>query len=251
MGADGVVGMRLEMEREGHHAEFVAMGTAVRRRTGDGAAWRDRHGRPFTSDLSGVDFWALVRARLPARHPRARRLRLPRRAPDARPVVLEPRAGHARTWSRPRSPRRSTKRASSRWGACSGRRARRARRGRGRRRGSRGQPRVGLARDRVRRRGDGGGGDRRERTTRCTCRRGRCCSRRTRGDRCLSADPVAIPPSGIVTVRELRSTAPHPASGLARSRPKYRSPRARLPVDGRVLARIAAVALDGSTIVKP
>jgi uncharacterized protein YbjQ (UPF0145 family) len=61
-GADGVVGMRVEMEREGHHAEFVAMGTAVRRRGGDGAAWRDRHGLPFTSDLSGVDFWALVRA---------------------------------------------------------------------------------------------------------------------------------------------------------------------------------------------
>src|SRR5438105_3152536 len=27
VGADGVVAMRLEMEREGHHAEFVAMGT--------------------------------------------------------------------------------------------------------------------------------------------------------------------------------------------------------------------------------
>jgi uncharacterized protein YbjQ (UPF0145 family) len=61
-GADGVVGMRIEMEREGHHAEFVAMGTAVRRRGGDGAGWRDRHGQPFTSDLSGIDFWALVRA---------------------------------------------------------------------------------------------------------------------------------------------------------------------------------------------
>jgi len=60
--ADGIVGMRVEMEREGHHAEFVAMGTAVRRRAGDGAAWRDRHGLPFTCDLSGVDFWALVRA---------------------------------------------------------------------------------------------------------------------------------------------------------------------------------------------
>ncbi len=62
LGADGVVGMRIEMEREGHHAEFVAMGTAVRRRKGDGAAWRDRYGRPFTSDLSGVDFWGIVRA---------------------------------------------------------------------------------------------------------------------------------------------------------------------------------------------
>jgi uncharacterized protein YbjQ (UPF0145 family) len=61
-GADGVVGMRIEMERHGDHAEFVAIGTAVKRRQGDGAAWRDRYGRPFTCDLSGVDFWALVRA---------------------------------------------------------------------------------------------------------------------------------------------------------------------------------------------
>lgn len=61
-GADGVVGMRIEMERHGDHAEFVAIGTAVKRRAGDGAAWRDRYGRPFTCDLSGADFWALVRA---------------------------------------------------------------------------------------------------------------------------------------------------------------------------------------------
>jgi uncharacterized protein YbjQ (UPF0145 family) len=61
-GADGVVGMRIEMERHDHNAEFVAVGTAVKRRAGDGAAWRDRYGRPFTCDLSGGDFWALVRA---------------------------------------------------------------------------------------------------------------------------------------------------------------------------------------------
>jgi len=61
VGADGVVGMRIEMEREGHNAEFTAYGTAVRRRDGQGAAWRDRHGRPFTCDLSGEDFWGLVR----------------------------------------------------------------------------------------------------------------------------------------------------------------------------------------------
>jgi uncharacterized protein YbjQ (UPF0145 family) len=60
--ADGVVGMRLRMEREAHHAEFIATGTAVRKRAGDGAGWRDRWGRPFTCDLSGADFWALVRA---------------------------------------------------------------------------------------------------------------------------------------------------------------------------------------------
>jgi uncharacterized protein YbjQ (UPF0145 family) len=59
--ADGVVGMRLEIEREGHHAEFTAMGAAVRRRAGDGAKWRKPRGDPFTCDLSGADFWALVR----------------------------------------------------------------------------------------------------------------------------------------------------------------------------------------------
>jgi uncharacterized protein YbjQ (UPF0145 family) len=61
LGADGVVGMRLEIEREGHHAEFSAIGTAVRRRAADGAKFRAQHGRPFTCDLSGADFWGLVR----------------------------------------------------------------------------------------------------------------------------------------------------------------------------------------------
>jgi uncharacterized protein YbjQ (UPF0145 family) len=61
LGADGVVGMRLEIEREGHHAEFSAIGTAVRRRAGDGAKFRDQRGRAFTCDLSGADFWGLVR----------------------------------------------------------------------------------------------------------------------------------------------------------------------------------------------
>ena len=61
VGADGVVGMNIEIEREGHHAEFAAIGTAVRRRAGDGGAWRTRHGHPFTCNLSGKDFWALVR----------------------------------------------------------------------------------------------------------------------------------------------------------------------------------------------
>jgi uncharacterized protein YbjQ (UPF0145 family) len=60
--ADGVVGVRLELEREGHNAEFTVIGTAVRRRTDDGARWRQANGLPFTCDLSGGDFWALVRA---------------------------------------------------------------------------------------------------------------------------------------------------------------------------------------------
>jgi len=60
--ADGVVGVRLELEREGHNAEFTVIGTAVRRRAGDGVRWRQASGAPFTCDLSGGDFWALVRA---------------------------------------------------------------------------------------------------------------------------------------------------------------------------------------------
>ncbi len=62
VGADGIVGVRLSVEREGHNAEFTVMGTAVRRRAGDGAKWRQQNGAPFTCDLSGADFWALVRA---------------------------------------------------------------------------------------------------------------------------------------------------------------------------------------------
>jgi|SRR5579883_863292 len=61
LGADGVVGMRLDVHREGHNAEFSAIGTAVRRREKDGARWRDGYGQPFTCALSGEDFWALVR----------------------------------------------------------------------------------------------------------------------------------------------------------------------------------------------
>ena len=61
---DGVVGVRIDVERDGHHAEFTAVGTAVRRRAGDGGSWRDRAGAPFACGLSGQDFWALVRAGL-------------------------------------------------------------------------------------------------------------------------------------------------------------------------------------------
>ena len=54
--ADGVVGVRLEVGRHewgGELAEFIAIGTAVKH--GEG-------GRPFTSDLSGQDFWTLLSA---------------------------------------------------------------------------------------------------------------------------------------------------------------------------------------------
>src|SRR5450755_5078433 len=52
LGADGVLGMRIEIEREGHHAEFSAIGTAVRRRAGDGAKYRDQHGRGWFKTAS-------------------------------------------------------------------------------------------------------------------------------------------------------------------------------------------------------
>jgi uncharacterized protein YbjQ (UPF0145 family) len=40
-------------------AEFVAIGTAVRHR--DGEHYRNKHGKPFQSDLNGQDFWTLIR----------------------------------------------------------------------------------------------------------------------------------------------------------------------------------------------
>jgi uncharacterized protein YbjQ (UPF0145 family) len=64
LGADGVVGVRLEV---GHHdwadamAEFTAVGTAIRARSEDGRRFRKADGRPFTSDLSGQEFWTLLR----------------------------------------------------------------------------------------------------------------------------------------------------------------------------------------------
>jgi len=64
VGADGVVGMRLDLVMyEGGQdvLEFMAVGTAVRSRTNPGA-YRAPNGQPFTSDLSGQDFFTLVRA---------------------------------------------------------------------------------------------------------------------------------------------------------------------------------------------
>ncbi|MCW3062627.1 MAG: heavy metal-binding protein [Capsulimonas sp.] len=63
LGADGIVGVRLEIGRQewGENlAEFVAVGTAVKSRTGGN--FRTPNGRPFTSDLSGQDFWTLAKA---------------------------------------------------------------------------------------------------------------------------------------------------------------------------------------------
>jgi uncharacterized protein YbjQ (UPF0145 family) len=61
LGADGIVGVRLTIEFYDwgkNLAEFMAIGTAVRHRSGD--SWRTAAGRPFTSDLSGQDFWTLL-----------------------------------------------------------------------------------------------------------------------------------------------------------------------------------------------
>jgi uncharacterized protein YbjQ (UPF0145 family) len=63
LGADGVVGVRLDIGRYewgAELAEFIAVGTAVRHRGGE--LHRAPNGRPFTSDLTGQDFATLLRA---------------------------------------------------------------------------------------------------------------------------------------------------------------------------------------------
>jgi len=63
LGADGIVGVRLQVNRYefgADIAEFMAIGTAIKHRAGD--HYRTPANRPFTSDLSGQDFWTLLRA---------------------------------------------------------------------------------------------------------------------------------------------------------------------------------------------
>ncbi|HEY3872041.1 MAG TPA: heavy metal-binding domain-containing protein [Actinocrinis sp.] len=68
LGADGIVGVRLEVEFKefgADVAEFIAVGTAVKADGADpgpGGKWRNNKNKPFTSDLSGQDFWTLIRA---------------------------------------------------------------------------------------------------------------------------------------------------------------------------------------------
>jgi uncharacterized protein YbjQ (UPF0145 family) len=67
LGADGIVGVRLEIEFKefGHNlAEFIAIGTAVHgeQPPATGGTWRNNKGIPFTSDLSGQDFWTLIQS---------------------------------------------------------------------------------------------------------------------------------------------------------------------------------------------
>jgi uncharacterized protein YbjQ (UPF0145 family) len=61
LSADGVVGVRLDVnyyEWGSDAAEFIAMGTAVK--SEDGRSYRNPLGKPFTSDLSGQDFWTIM-----------------------------------------------------------------------------------------------------------------------------------------------------------------------------------------------
>jgi uncharacterized protein YbjQ (UPF0145 family) len=69
LGADGIVGVRLDVELKefgSDIAEFIAIGTAVKAEPNAGGGgvdnWRNNKRQPFTSDLSGQDFWTLIRA---------------------------------------------------------------------------------------------------------------------------------------------------------------------------------------------
>src|SRR5258708_40104746 len=62
MGADGIVGVKLTIKRlewDEHLLEFIAIGTGVVHGEGHNG-FRAHDGGPFTSDLSGQDFWSLL-----------------------------------------------------------------------------------------------------------------------------------------------------------------------------------------------
>lgn len=64
LGADGIIGVRLKVKRlewSENLAEFVAIGTGVVAQDRS-INFRTVHNKPFTSDLSGQDFWTLLRA---------------------------------------------------------------------------------------------------------------------------------------------------------------------------------------------
>jgi uncharacterized protein YbjQ (UPF0145 family) len=63
LGADGVVAVRLEVnfyDWGRHSAEFIAIGTAISADHDHDTGWRTPAGTPFTSALSGQEFWTLV-----------------------------------------------------------------------------------------------------------------------------------------------------------------------------------------------
>jgi uncharacterized protein YbjQ (UPF0145 family) len=62
MGADGIVGVKLKINRlawDTNLLEFIALGTGVVHAAGR-QGFRAHDGGPFTSDLSGQDFWTLL-----------------------------------------------------------------------------------------------------------------------------------------------------------------------------------------------
>jgi uncharacterized protein YbjQ (UPF0145 family) len=64
MGADGIVGVELTIKRlewDAQLLEFIAIGTGVVHGEGH-KGFRAPDGGPFTSDLSGQDFWSLLHA---------------------------------------------------------------------------------------------------------------------------------------------------------------------------------------------
>lgn len=64
MGADGVVGVRLTVKRlewDSNVLEFLALGTGVVHARGS-TGFKGVKGQPFTSDLTGQDFWTLLQA---------------------------------------------------------------------------------------------------------------------------------------------------------------------------------------------
>lgn len=63
LGATGVLGVRLSLSTAdwtSKSVEFIAVGTAVS--ATDDSDWRTKQGIPFTSDLSGREFWTLIQA---------------------------------------------------------------------------------------------------------------------------------------------------------------------------------------------
>lgn len=64
MGADGIVGVKLTIKRlewDEHLLEFITIGTGVVHGEGH-KGFRAHDNGPFTSDLSGQDFWSLLHA---------------------------------------------------------------------------------------------------------------------------------------------------------------------------------------------
>src|SRR5580700_4660293 len=64
LGADGIVAVRLTVAVHAwgtNIIEFLAIGTAVHHNDAQGS-FRTAEGKPFTSDLSGQDFWTILNA---------------------------------------------------------------------------------------------------------------------------------------------------------------------------------------------